>query len=228
MEKIGNKLEVRNLKDGDWYWIQRAVIQDYASKIGSTAIAVYNFLAAMANNKQSCFPSQKYIAEKIGYSRSTVNRSIQLLEEHSLIGKAKRSRYHCVYHLLKVRSSADRTQMPKRENSDVPAPDTNDNTIKRIINNSDIGFKYSNSPYRNFQPKTREELLALDLATALNDLKALPLYISYSKKYPEHLLRRIASEVKDIPDNKIKKGRGALFNHIVQKYGQKKSDHSRY
>jgi biotin operon repressor len=227
MDKIDNKLEVRSLKDGDWYWIQRAVIKDYAAKIGGTAIAVYNFLAAMADRNQSCFPSQKYIARKIGYSRSTVNRSIKRLEEHSLIGKVKRSRYHCVYHLLKVRSSADKIQMSKRENSDVPVADTNDNTIKRIINNSDIGLKNSNSAYKDFKPETREELLALDLATALNDLKALPLYLSYSKKYPEHFLRRIASEVKDIPDNKIKKGRGALFNYIIQKYAQKKSDSSR-
>src|SRR3990172_6271236 len=104
MDKTNNKLEVRSLKDGDWYWIQRAVIQDYTAKIGGTAIAVYNFLASLADRNQSCFPSQKYIARKIGYSRSTVNRAIKLLEEQSLIGKVKRSRYHCVYHLLKVRS----------------------------------------------------------------------------------------------------------------------------
>ena len=72
-----------------------------------------------------------------------------------------------------------------------------------------------------FIPRNRVELLALDLAESLNDLEGIALYISYAQKYPESLLRRVLSEVKDIPDEKIKKSRGALFNHLVKHYGQK-------
>jgi hypothetical protein len=52
----------------------------------------------------------------------------------------------------------------------------------------------------------------------LNDSKGLALYLSYTKRYPESLLRKALGEVKEIPLEKIKKGRAALFNYLVQKY----------
>lgn len=104
----------------------------------------------------------------------------------------------------------------------VPLP--NDISITRAILTNDIdGNNYSLSNgyvTKRFNPQTREELLALDLATSLDDIKGIALYLSYSRKYPEHLLRRIMSEVRAIPDNKIKKGRGALFNHLVKQYAK--------
>jgi biotin operon repressor len=119
MEETNTKIEVRDLRNGNWYWIHRAVIKEYTPKIGATGIAVYNFLASCADTQQSCFPSQKYIAEHLGYSRATVNKAIQVLEKNGLIRIEKRSRYHCVYHLLKVRCKAGKTQKSSRGNSDV-------------------------------------------------------------------------------------------------------------
>lgn len=119
MEEPNTKIEVRDLRNGNWYWIHRAVIKEYTPKIGATGIAVYNFLASCADTQQSCFPSQKYIGENLGYSRATVNKAIQVLEENKLIRIEKRSRYHCVYHLLKVRGKGGKTQMPSKGNSDV-------------------------------------------------------------------------------------------------------------
>ncbi len=120
MEETNTKIEVRDLRNGNWYWIHRAVIKVYTPKIGATSIAVYNFLASCVDTRQSCFPSQKYIAEHIGYSRATVNKAIKLLERHGLVRIEKKDRYHCVYHLLKVsRCKAQETQMSSRGNSDV-------------------------------------------------------------------------------------------------------------
>ncbi len=119
MEETNTKIEVRDLRNGNWYWIHRAVIKEYTPKIGSTGIAVYNFLASCADTRQSCFPSQKYIAENLGYSRATVNKAIQVLEANDLIRIEKRSRYHCVYHLLKVRGKDCKTQKSNKGNSDV-------------------------------------------------------------------------------------------------------------
>ncbi len=64
-------------------------------------------------------PTRANIAEHLGYSRATVNKAIKVLEENELIRIEKRSRYHCVYHLLKVRCKDDETQMSSRGNSDV-------------------------------------------------------------------------------------------------------------
>jgi hypothetical protein len=81
--------------------------------------------------------------------------------------------------------------------------------------------------FNNFKARTREELLALDLAKALKDAEGFRLYLSLSKKYPEPLLRRVLGEVKEIPDHKIRKSRGALFNHLIQKYARKTSENHR-
>ncbi len=70
--------------------------------------------------------------------------------------------------------------------------------------------------FDDFSPKTKEELLALDLAQGLNDLKSLNFYLSVSKKYPEELLRRICNQVREIPTEKIKKSKGALFTYLLK------------
>lgn len=68
-----------------------------------------------------------------------------------------------------------------------------------------------------FTPTTKEELLALDLARGLNDIKNLNFYLSISKKYPEELLRKLCSQVKEFPKDKIKKSRGALFTYLLKR-----------
>jgi hypothetical protein len=101
----------------------------------------------------------------------------------------------------------------------------NTNDTKRIknINNIDkrknwvASFKTSNK----FKPRSREELLAMELARDLDDYQGLPFYIYLSKNYPESLLRKILGQVKNIPQDKIKKSRGALFNHLIHKYREK-------
>jgi DNA-binding transcriptional MocR family regulator len=161
------------------------------------------------------------MAEALGYSRATISKKIKLLERSGLIRVEKRNRYHRVYHLLKVRCKPRETQMSTYGNSEFPQVDTNNNKLTRIINNIDI------SNFKKFKPKTKEELLALDLAKALKDVRGLSLYLSFAKRYPESLLRKVLGEVKEIPDRKIKKSRGALFNYLIQKYVKETSKNNR-
>jgi hypothetical protein len=63
--------------------------------------------------------------------------------------------------------------------------------------------------------KTREELLAYDLAKALEDFPGFPLYLTLARKYPESILRETLGRVKEIPEDKIKTSRGALFNFLI-------------
>jgi len=103
----------------------------------------------------------------------------------------------------------------------------NDSTINKNILKNDIDsdkFLESNCrASKQFKPRGREELLALDLAEELNDRQGLPFYLSCSKRYPESLLREVLSEVKQVPAEKINKSRAALFNHLIQQYDQKDS-----
>jgi len=215
--------EIRDLRNGGWYWIHKAVINEYTQKVGAVGIIVYSFLASLADGNQKCFPSQKYIADNLGYCRATVNRAMKRLEENGLVRVEKRSRYHCVYHLLKIRCNSNETQMSHRRNSELRQSYTNDNKRSRNINNIDNKRFFNRN--RAFKPGTREELLAFDLASALDDLNGLALYISYARRYPESILRRLLGEVKEIPQEKIRKSRAALFNHLVCKYAQTNKNH---
>ena len=102
-------------------------------------------------------------------------------------------------------------------NSDVNESDTNNNKRTRNNNNTDIEDKNlsSRDAPEGFRPKTRQELLALDLASALNDTRSLRLYLSYARRYPESILRRVLG-----PNEKIKKSRVALFSYLVKKYAK--------
>jgi len=218
------RFEIRDLRNGDWYWIHKAVIGDYTQKVGAVGIIVYSFLASLADSNQSCFPSQKYIAQRLGYSRATINRALKRLERSGLIEVERRGRYHRIYRLLRVRcSSSGVTTMKLRGNTSETQMShqsyTNNNKRTRNINNIDDNKSFlDRNSFKGFRPKSREELLALDMASALNDTRSLRLYLSYARRYPESLLRRVLGEVKEIPDEKIRKSRAALFNHIIKTY----------
>ena len=213
------KNRVRDLRNGDWYWIPKAVIQK-APKIRAAGIAVYNFLASLANKNQMCFPSQKYISKSLGYSRSYINEVLKRLEKNKLIKIEKKGRYHRTYYLLELRCQPERTQVSGIANRDVNYSDTNNNNITRININNNGNKNFLNF---SFKPKTKEELLSVDLAKELNDRKNLPLYLHYAKKYPELFLRKVLSEVKEIPAERIKKSKAALFSYLVKKYADKRA-----
>jgi hypothetical protein len=134
---------------------------------------------------------------------------------------------------LRVAKSCQSGDNPEETNcselshkSDIAAA-PNDISIKRYllkndIEDKDITVSSLNSAGR-FRPKDRVGQLALDLAQNLDDLKGLPLYVFYARKYPESFLRMTLGAVKEIPDGKIKNSRAALFNHLVQKYAKERS-----
>ena len=224
--------EIRSTKKGNWYWIDKNILHQHGKRLKPSGIAAYNALASFVNSEtQTCFPTQKTMAELIGVSRRTIIRKIRLLKELNLI-RVEKKRGRCRYQLLdpKTKATNEAQRCDKRHISDATQGNINKNYLKRI-NNKNIDIKnFLNSnikTLKEFRPRTREELLAFDIAKELNDLKALPLYLSYAKKYPESLLRKALGEVKEIPFNKIKKSRGALFNHLVKKYAQKTSKNHR-
>lgn len=91
---------------------------------------------------------------------------------------------------------------------------------------NDNDNKINNFDYRNDRGKefnsflTREDALARDLAAGLNDEANLGFYLSVCRKYPEEILWMIYGRVKQFPERKIKKSKGALFNYLIQKYAK--------
>jgi DNA replication protein DnaD len=102
-----DKIKVRDLRNGDWFWISKVLLDEYGSKIKPIGIAIYNCLAEHANQEGFCFPSHKLIADRIGSSVSSVQRGIRQMIKLGLINK-KRRKFSNVYYLLKV----DRSDRP--------------------------------------------------------------------------------------------------------------------
>lgn len=211
---------LRSIKKPGWYWIDREIVTLYGKRLKSPGIAVYNVLASYANQEtQACFPTQRSIARHLGLSRTTVNRKIRLLRELGLV-RVMKEKSRCLYYLLRPDVSDPIQPCSRGDTRGVSGENTNNNNGTRIINNFDdkkISTTDFNS-FKDFKPQTKEELLALDAALALNDFKSLPLYLKYAQMLPEPLIREKLSWVKQIPEENIKRSRAALFNWVIKKY----------
>ena len=217
------KNEIRSLQKPGWYWINREVLTVYGKRLKAPGIAVYNVLASYANQKtQTCFPCQRSIAELIGVSRVTVNRKIRQLREFGLLNVEK-MKSHCLYSLLGPDVSDKIQPCIKPDTGGVSQENTNNNNVKKIINNFDDKKTRLIPPdsFKEFRPETREDLLALDTARALNDIKSLPLYLKYARTIPESVMRQTLSWILQVPDLQIKRSRAALFNCIIKKYAKR-------
>jgi hypothetical protein len=64
---------------------------------------------------------------------------------------------------------------------------------------------------------SKQEKLAREIASALDDMDALTLHEKFARKYSEDYLRRILNRVLSIPEGNIRKSRGALYTSLVQK-----------
>jgi hypothetical protein len=73
----------------------------------------------------------------------------------------------------------------------------------------------------NYHPQTREEYLAQELAERLEDPQGLPLYLKVARRYTESSIRQILGRVMEVPDERIRTSRGALFNWLIHRHGKR-------
>jgi hypothetical protein len=93
---------IRTIKNGDWYWISKKILNIYGQDIRASGIAVYSVLASLANSTtQACFPTHRTIAEIAGLSKRTVSRRIRQLEKIGLIRQERQKRGSICY-LLEI------------------------------------------------------------------------------------------------------------------------------
>ena len=213
----------RRIYFGEWFWLHKVILSKYIRKLGASGFLVYSTLAFFADSRtQSCFPTQKILAKLTGLSRRTIIRKLNLLEELGLIRKEKR-KGRCIYWLLEPDGTGVSQPCDRCDTSNVSGGHTNNNYLTKINNNNSAVKNFSRfRASREMKPKTKEELLALDIAKALDDEKHFDLYLFYARRYPESFLRGILGEVMEIPPDKLKKGRAALFNYLVQKHAKEK------
>ena len=218
------------------------------------AIWLFLYLVLTADRKTGLLTRKvKTISADMGVSRDTTLRWLTILKREKYIDAKSTGRCLAI-RIKKWRPLGEVAKLPEekwdisnfrsgndptsevRENSGISAKIKEnfartaspiENTIKRALLKNDIEDKkfLTSNTFQDFHPRTRVELLALDLAEGLGDMEGLGLYLSYARKYPESLLRGLLGAIKEIPDVKIKKSRGALFNHLIQKYETQTSHH---
>jgi hypothetical protein len=65
---------------------------------------------------------------------------------------------------------------------------------------------------------SNEEKLAEELADTLSDQESLPFYRDLVLKYSETFLRTKLKKVMSIPQDQIRKTRGALFTYLISQH----------
>lgn len=97
--------KVRDFRNKGFFLLDDVYLNGYAKLLGTTASMVYIYLCRCADKKQSSFPSQEIIAEKLGINERVVMRKIKELVEWNLISSVKTrgnkgTWRHNTYHLL--------------------------------------------------------------------------------------------------------------------------------
>ena len=222
MDKENSRNDVRRMDSGLWYWVSKKIIQEQVGETGFLAICVYHFLASMVDEAQSCYPSQQYIATHLGCSRAAVNLAIRRLREMGLIAVHKVGKSCHSYLLLDARCQGEKTEVSTTVNRDVNGSDTNNKQITKNNNNTFVcvkEIKYGSDQ----RPETKKEMLASEIAEKLDDWRNIRQYLSYTRRYPEIVLREFLSQALQTPSHRIKKSRAALFVYLVKIYDQQTS-----
>ncbi len=97
------KLQIRDSRKGDWYWVSRTIYEKYTSKIGVIGLALYNAYASHSYDTQEVFPSQNRIAKKLNITKPTLIKYNKLLVAYKLIKISKKTGKVNTITLLKVR-----------------------------------------------------------------------------------------------------------------------------
>lgn len=220
------------------------------------ALWLFLYLLLNANRQTGFLARKiRTISADMGLSRDTILRWLNALRKDGYVTTQNTGRYLTIqimkwkpipgarrtprqrWQVSNLRSWRDPTRLDSLHDSNSAygslrtpvSPQPNDIALKNTLDNDTKNMatsSASNNVPKGVKPGDRAELLAQDLAAALNDRGSLPLYLSYARRYPESLLRRALGEVQEMPARAIKKSRGALFNHLVQKYAQGTDDDS--
>jgi len=110
---------VRDLRNGDWYWANKIVLE--YPNLKPSAKLIYNALAYYANNQsQSCFPSITRLASLTGLHKDTVSNCIKILEEKGFIKVERKSGENNQYVLLNLTVSKTSSRLTHRKNHTTP------------------------------------------------------------------------------------------------------------
>lgn len=88
IEKI---MEVRDIRNKEWFWIDNDFIDKYARILGSSCAMVYLSLCRHSDNEtQQCFPGIRLMSEELLLGTKTIERATKKLKDQGMITITKR------------------------------------------------------------------------------------------------------------------------------------------
>lgn len=111
---------------------------------------------------------------------------------------------------------------PSRDRAQAPAPYESIST-RDLLQNDATGKKSltdATGGNPTVRPRTRQELLAWDLAVGLEDQRNFSRYLTYADQYPEQVLRQLLAQARAVPPAKIKRSRAALFTYLLKHHAE--------
>ena len=111
----GRKIDIRDLRDGNFLWLDKAALKLVSLKAGNRGVSVYSWLCYYANAKaQDCFPSLNTLAKHCGVCGRTIARTIKRLEAIGVIAIERDNGRGNVYRLLDVPTEPETPDNPVR------------------------------------------------------------------------------------------------------------------
>jgi len=203
-----------------WFTMPKFIFKVLSLTIGPLGLAIYSLLAAHADSNYRSKMNYNKVRIKIGCTNSEAIRVLHHLEDLHLIkseptnGKTKSYKLLWIPPWGKLVENVEKISSPYRIEYSI----NNKFDIDTIINELIIKRKMN---------QQQETQFAYELAEALDDKDAIQMYIAYVNRFPESLLREILVKVLAVPDEKIRKTRGALFNYLIQQHAAKAKHYPR-
>jgi len=199
-----------------WFSMPKALIREYGSALGIHCIAVYCLLAAYADMEFISKLNYHKVSQKLGCTNAEAVRALHKLEDLHLIKSEPDNSKTMSYRLLWIPTWGKLGE----KMAETPSPYRIELSFNNKYDNDIEGF-IRRIIFKQRMNQSEETQLAYELAEALNDKEAIQMYISYVHRFPEGLLREMLIKVLSIPENKIRKTRGALFNYLIQQHAAK-------
>lgn len=205
-----NDPELRDARRPGWCWLDNAVIDDYAPRIGAHGLAVYLVLVRFADRDGNCFPAHQKIMDLLGLSRNTVKKALDALTDAGLLRVAARrgddgSQTSHLYTLLHVGQVSPRDTPPCQT---VTPPLSNGDTEQDLINKTHFNKCESDAgasllpppgPPKPDKPRARSASKAAQERDPALDHPAVILYRELVHRTPGALPR--AEIAKSVTDN---------------------------
>jgi len=213
-----------------WFSMPTALFRKSSLILGANGLAIYSLLAAYADENFRSRLEYHKISRKLGCTKLEAIMALHELENLHLINAQPQNSRTKSYQLLWIPPWGKTCGKSWGKNEQKSAKKTRpyrfEYSIKyKIVN--DIDGAVNKLSFNNNMNQTDQTQFAYELAEALNDQEAIQMYIAYVNRFPEPLLREILVKVLSVPDYKIRKTRGALFNYLIQHHAHKTNYYSR-